>query len=90
MDTSGRPHEGWMIVIPGTVFLMFVVLALGGPVGFVNTLSLWAVEMASWFSGVAGMTLGLSRPSGVVDQTASYCLVLILENGHRRAHAHEA
>ena len=49
MDTSGRPHEGWMIVIPGTVFLMFVVLALGGPVGFVNTLSLWAVETANWF-----------------------------------------
>ena len=33
----------------GNRFLMFVVLALGGPVGFVNTLSLWAVETANWF-----------------------------------------
>lgn len=38
-----------MIVIPGTVFLLFVVLALGGPVGFVNTLSNWAVDIATWF-----------------------------------------
>jgi hypothetical protein len=38
-----------MIVIPGTVFLLFVVLALGGPVGFVNTLSLWAIDLATWF-----------------------------------------
>ena len=49
MDTSGRPYEGWMTIIPGSIFLLFVVLALGGPVAFVNTLSLWAVDIANWF-----------------------------------------
>lgn len=38
-----------MTIIPGSIFLLFVVLALGGPVAFVNTLSLWAVETATWF-----------------------------------------
>jgi hypothetical protein len=52
MDTSGRSHEGWMTVIPVTVFLLIVIVALGGPVAFVNTLSLWVSDVltsiASW------------------------------------------
>jgi hypothetical protein len=53
MDVSGRPREGWMTVVPVTVFLLFVVLALGGVDSFVNTLGLWASEvfnsMGRWF-----------------------------------------
>jgi hypothetical protein len=45
MDTSGRPREGWMTVVPVTVFLLFVVLALGGPANFVNTVSLWLTDI---------------------------------------------
>ena len=45
MDTSGRPREGWMTVVPVTVFLLFVVLALGGPANFVNTVSLWMSDI---------------------------------------------
>jgi hypothetical protein len=36
-----------MTVIPVTVFLLIVVLALGGPEGFVNTVSLWVNDMAT-------------------------------------------
>jgi hypothetical protein len=53
MDTSGKPHEGWMTVIPVTVFLLIVVVALGGPTAFANTVSLWVSDAAmavfSWF-----------------------------------------
>ena len=52
MDISGKPHEGWMTVIPGTVFLLIVIVLLGGPVAFVNTLSLWVGDLlnavAAW------------------------------------------
>ena len=33
-DTSGKAREGWMAVIPASVFLVFVVFALGGPRNF--------------------------------------------------------
>ena len=56
MDTSGRSHEGWMTVIPVSVFLLIVIVALGGPVAFVNTLSLWVADMltavASWLKNL--------------------------------------
>lgn len=47
MDTTGTSREGWMTVIPVTVFLLIVVLALGGPEGFVNTVSIWVGDMAT-------------------------------------------
>jgi hypothetical protein len=31
MQTSGKPHEGWMTFIPLSVFIMFVIVALGVP-----------------------------------------------------------
>jgi hypothetical protein len=53
MDTSGKPHEGWMTVIPVTVFLLIVIVALGGPTAFANTVSLWVNDVAMavfrWF-----------------------------------------
>ena len=51
MDTSGKPHEGWMTVVPVTVFLLIIVTALGGPTAFVNTVSLWLTD---FLAGVAG------------------------------------
>jgi hypothetical protein len=47
MDVSGKPHEGWMTVVPVTVFLFIVVVALGGPAAFANTVSLWVFDIAN-------------------------------------------
>ena len=44
MDTSGRPTEGWMTFIPLTVLVAIVVVALGGPEAFVNTLGNWTAD----------------------------------------------
>lgn len=56
MDTSGKAHEGWMTVIPVSVFLLIVIVVLGGPVAFVNTLSLWVSDMltaaVSWLKNL--------------------------------------
>ena len=42
-----------MTVIPLTVFVFIVVVALGGPMAFVNTVSLWMGDVftavATWF-----------------------------------------
>lgn len=51
MDISGRPHEGWMTIIPVTVFFLIVIVVLGGPVGFVNTLSYWATDLVNYIAG---------------------------------------
>jgi len=37
MESSGRPTERWMTLVPLTVFVFIVVIALGGPDGFVRT-----------------------------------------------------
>ena len=45
-----------MTVIPVSVFLLIVIVVLGGPVAFVNTLSLWVSDMltaaASWLKNL--------------------------------------
>lgn len=51
MDPTGRTREGWMAFVPLTVFVVFVVLALGGPVNFVNTVSLWIADLAQAVAG---------------------------------------
>lgn len=51
MDPTGRPREGWMAIVPLTIFVLFVVLALGGPVNFVNTVSLWVGDLATAVAG---------------------------------------
>jgi hypothetical protein len=47
MDISGKPREGWMTVIPVSVFLLIIIVALGGPEAFVNTVSLWVSDVLS-------------------------------------------
>ena len=51
MEVSGKPTEGWMTFVPLTVFIFVVVVALGGPTGFVNTVSAWMVDLVSYVAG---------------------------------------
>ena len=48
METSGKAHEGWMTVIPVSVFIFVVVVTLGGPTAFMNVVSLWVTDFASY------------------------------------------
>ena len=48
MQTSGKPYEGWMTFIPLSVFFLFVIAAMGGPVGFMNTVAYWATDCVSF------------------------------------------
>ena len=52
MRTSGQSHEGWMSVIPLTVLIFIVTVALGGPEAFINTVAGFATDAiaytASW------------------------------------------
>jgi hypothetical protein len=53
MNTSGKPREGWMTVIPVSVFIFFVVVALGGPDNVFRTIVLWSEDVVktvgTWF-----------------------------------------
>ncbi len=51
MDVSGKPHEGWMATIPLIVLMLFVIGAMGGPVAFINTLTIWASDIATYVVG---------------------------------------
>ena len=48
MEVSGKPTEGWMSFVPLTILILFVIVAMGGPVAFVNTVSLWAADFATY------------------------------------------
>jgi hypothetical protein len=48
MDTSGTTREGWMTVIPLSIFVLVVIAALGGPTAFVNTVSIWVTDMTTY------------------------------------------
>lgn len=45
-----------MTLVPLTVFVLFVILALGGPTSFINTVSNWvsdlAMFLARWIRGL--------------------------------------
>ena len=51
MDTSGKPHEGWMALIPLTVLVAIVMVALGGPEAFMNTLRDWTTDLLGTAEG---------------------------------------
>ena len=44
MRTSGESHEGWMSLIPLSVLVFIVMVALGGPDAFVRTVSSFATD----------------------------------------------
>jgi hypothetical protein len=48
METSGRPTEGWMTVVPFTVFVFIVMFALGGPTAFMNIVINWASDLVHY------------------------------------------
>jgi hypothetical protein len=52
MRTSGQAHEGWMALIPLSVLLFIVMVAVGGPEAFVTAVSSFATDViayvASW------------------------------------------
>ena len=50
-EISGKPNEGWMTLVPVTVLVLVVVIALGGPEAFVNTLSSWATDLVGYSAG---------------------------------------
>jgi hypothetical protein len=50
METSGRPTEGWMTLVPLTIFVLFVILALGGPASFVNIVASWLGDVANYIA----------------------------------------
>jgi len=45
---SGQSHEGWMALIPLTVLLFIVVVVLGGPEAFVNTIGSFAIDAIAY------------------------------------------
>jgi hypothetical protein len=48
VEISGKPHEGWMAILPLTLFVAFVILAMGGPAAFMNTVALWAADLVTY------------------------------------------
>ena len=48
MDASGSAREGWMTFIPLTVLLFIVIYVLGGPTQFVNVVSYWIMDTATY------------------------------------------
>ena len=48
VDVSGKPNEGWMAILPLTIFVGFIVLAMGGPTQFMNTLALWTSDLVTY------------------------------------------
>jgi hypothetical protein len=47
-STSGQSHEGWMSLIPLSVLLFIVMVALGGPEAFVNTVAAFATDAMTY------------------------------------------
>jgi hypothetical protein len=50
MRTSGQSHEGWMSLIPLSVLLFIVTVALGGPESFVRTITMYATDAITYVS----------------------------------------
>ena len=47
MNSTGRPHEGWMALIPLAAFGIFVVADAGGLKGFVNLTTYWLQDLVN-------------------------------------------
>ena len=50
MRTSGQSHEGWMSLIPLSVLLFIVMVALGGPDAFVRTVDSLASDAVTFIA----------------------------------------
>jgi hypothetical protein len=47
-STTGQSHEGWMSIIPLSVLLFIVMVALGGPESFVNVVTSFASDAMTY------------------------------------------
>jgi hypothetical protein len=47
-STTGQSHEGWMSIIPLSVLLFIVMVALGGPESFVKTVTAFASDAMTY------------------------------------------
>ena len=45
MNDTGRPHEGWMVLVPLAALAIFVVMDTGGPKAFVHTATYWLHDL---------------------------------------------
>jgi len=50
MQVSGKPNEGWMTLVPVTVFVLVIVVVMGGPTATVHTVSLWIFDILNYVS----------------------------------------
>ena len=50
MRTSGQSHEGWMSLIPLSVLLFIVTVALGGPESFVHVVESFATDAMTYIA----------------------------------------
>ncbi len=50
MQVSGKPHEGWMTLVPVTVFVLVIVAVMGGPTATAHTVSLWISDILDYVS----------------------------------------
>jgi len=49
METQGRQTEKLMTLVPLVIFGFIVVVALGGPAGFVRTVGDWTSDLLAMF-----------------------------------------
>lgn len=47
MDVGGNTREGWIAVIPLTVFILIMTYVVGGPVAFANLAYEWGADIVS-------------------------------------------
>jgi hypothetical protein len=47
-STSGQSHEGWMSIIPLSVLVFIIMVALGGPESFVRTVTTFASDAMTY------------------------------------------
>jgi hypothetical protein len=50
METSGRPTERWMTLVPLTIFVLIVIFALGGPASFANIVASWVGDVVNFLA----------------------------------------
>ena len=48
MNNTGKPHEGWMMLIPLSVLLFIVMVAFGGPDAFANAVMPFATQIVTY------------------------------------------
>ena len=48
MQTSGKPTEGFMTLVPLTIIVVVVIFALGGPTEFMRDVTGWMRDLSGF------------------------------------------